>query len=139
MKAYAKHLGGVTFIAKSESKHWVPMDGPEQFGGAEAAPRPMEMILFGFAGCSGSDIASILKKMRANITSFEIEIDAERAEEHPKVFTNIHLKFIFTGKGIKENNVQRAIELTSTQYCPAWAMLKQSVEITHSYEIHEAE
>ena len=139
MKAYVKHLGGVTFIAKGDSKHWVPMDGLEQFGGSEAASRPMEMILFGFAGCAGSDIASILKKMRMNIERFEIEVDAERAEEHPKVFTSIHLKFVFTGTGIKEQNVERAIELTSTQYCPVWAMLRNTVEITHSYEIRETE
>ncbi len=137
MKAYVRHLQGVTFIAKADSKHWVTIDGPEEFGGSEAASRPMELILFGFAGCAGSDIASILKKMRMNIEQFEIEVDAERADEHPQVFTKIHLKFVFTGKNLKEKNIERAIELTSTQYCPVWAMLKNSVDITFSYEIQE--
>ena len=138
MKAHLMQVKGVTFVAKGESNHWVMIDGPEKFGGSAAASRPMEFILFGFAGCAGSDIASILEKMRTQLDKFEINVEAERAEEHPKVFTKIHLSFLFTGKNIKEKDVERAIELTHTKYCPVWAMLKDSVEITHSYEIQES-
>ena len=139
MKASVIQVKGITFVAKGESNHWVMIDGSEQFGGSEAASRPMEFILFGFAGCAGADIASILKKMRTNVEKFEITVEAERAEDHPKVFTKIHLNFLFTGKDIKEQNVERAIEKTRTKYCPVWAMLKKAVEITHSYAIQASE
>lgn len=135
MNAYARQISGITFTAKGDSNHWVMMDGAEEFGGANAASRPMEMILFGFAGCSGSDIASILQKMRAPVEMFEIFIEAERAEEHPKVFKKIHLKFVFHGDGIKLKDVERAIELARVKYCPVWAMLGKAVEITSSYDI----
>jgi len=138
MNIYATQLNNaLTFAAKGESNHWVMMDGAAEFGGTEAASRPMEMVLFGFAGCSGSDIASILKKMRSPVEKFEIFIEADRANEHPKVFTKIHLKFVFHGTDIKAKDVERAIELARTKYCPVWGMLGQVVTITNSYEIIE--
>ncbi|PID56326.1 osmotically inducible protein OsmC [candidate division KSB3 bacterium] len=139
MKVHVTQLQGITFAARGGSQHWVMMDGPKEFGGSEAGSRPMEMILYGFAGCAGSDIASILKKMRAELTSFEIDIDAETAEEHPKVFTKIHLRFLVAGNNLKEKDLERAIEMTRTKYCPVWAMLKESVEISYSYDIQQAE
>jgi putative redox protein len=139
MKAEIIQARGLTFAAKGESNHWVMIDGPEEFGGSSAASRPMEFILFGFAGCSGSDIASILQKKRVQVEKFTIVVKAERAEEHPKVFTKIHLTFQFTGKNIKAKDVERSIELTRTKYCPVWAMLQESIEITHSYDIQESE
>ncbi|PIE32412.1 osmotically inducible protein OsmC [candidate division KSB3 bacterium] len=137
MKIQAKQVKGITFAMKGGSNHWVMSDGPEEFDGAEAASRPMEFILFGFAGCAGSDIVSILKKMRSNVARLEIDVDAENAAEHPKVFTNIHLTFSFAGKGVKDKDVERAIEMTRTKYCPVWSMLKESVEITYEYHIEE--
>ena len=137
MKASLKQLQHITFAAKGESGHWVMMDGAPEFGGSDAASRPMEMILFGFGGCASADIASILEKRRVDLRAFDVEIEAERAAEHPKVFTKIHLTFKFTGKGVKPADVERAIELARTKYCSVWAMLQHSVEITHSYEIHE--
>ena len=139
MKVHVKQLQGITFAARGDSQHWVMMDGPAEFGGSKSASRPMEMILYGFAGCAGSDIASILTKMRAELTKFEIDIEAEKAQEHPKVFTKIHLNFLFAGNKLKEKDVERAIEMTRTKYCPAWAMLKETVEISYSYEIQHAE
>ena len=139
MKAHIKQVQGISFVARGESNHWVTIDGPEEFGGSSAASRPLEFILFGFAGCAGSDIASILRKKRVNVESFEIHVDAERAEEHPKTITKIHLNFLLRGKAIKAKDVERAIELARTTYCPVWAMLKEGVEITHSYEIHASE
>lgn len=138
MKAHLTQLKGITFAAKGTSNHWVMIDGPEEFGGSMGAPRPMELILFGFAGCAGSDIASILAKMRATVEQFEINVDAERAEHHPKVFTKIHLSFLFKGRNLKPKDMERAIELTRTTYCPAWAMLKDVVEITYSYDVQDS-
>ncbi len=137
MEVYARQLTGITFAMRGGSNHWVMIDGPEKFGGAEAASRPMELVLFGFVGCAGSDIASILGKMRSSVTQFEITADAETASEHPKVFTKIHLNFLFAGKDIKTKDVERAIEMTRTKYCPVWAMLKDSVDITYNYAIEE--
>jgi len=139
MEAYLTQIKGITFAAKGTSNHWVMLDGLEEFGGSAAASSPMEFILFGFAGCTGSDIASILKKKRVKLEKFEMNVEAERAEEYPKVFTKIHLSFLFTGKDIKTNDVERAIELSRTKYCSVWAMLKNTIEITSSYEIRESE
>lgn len=136
MKAKAINIKGVTFIGKAESNHWVPMDGPEEFGGSDAGTRPKELILIGLAGCSGSDVISILSKMREKITRFEIDIEAESATEHPKVFTKIHLLYRFWGESLKKENIEKAIDLSQTKYCSVSAMLKPTVEISHSIEIN---
>ena len=136
MQAKVINIKGVTFIGKSESNHWIPMDGPKEFQGSDAATRPKELILISLAGCSGSDVGSILSKMRENITRFEINVDAESATEHPKVYTKIHLKYKFWGMDLKEANLEKAINLSQDKYCSVTAMLKSTVEITHSYEIN---
>lgn len=134
-KATIKQLQGLTFSAKTDSNHWVMIDGPEQFGGSNAAIRPKELLLVSLGGCTGSDVASILQKKRVPLEDFEINIDAESSEEHPKVYTKIHLEYIFYGENIKEKDVARAIELSQTKYCGVTAMLEKAVEITHSYQI----
>lgn len=136
MQAKAINIKGVTFIGKAQSNHWITMDGPEEFQGSDAATRPKELILISLAGCSGSDVSSILSKMRENITRFEIDVDAESATEHPKVYTKIHLTYKFWGSDLNESNIEKAINLSQDKYCSVTAMLKSSVEITHSYEIN---
>ncbi|HEC81673.1 MAG TPA: OsmC family protein [Thermoplasmatales archaeon] len=135
MEALIKQVEGLTFVAKADSNHWVIVDGPKQFFGSEAAPRPMELLLIALGGCTASDVAAILKKKRVELQSFEVRLNAERAEEHPKVFTKIHIEYIFSGKDIQEKDAKRAIELSQEKYCPISAMLKKAVEITYSYEI----
>jgi putative redox protein len=139
MNAKVVQIKGVTFIGKASSNHWVAMDGPEQFQGSEAATRPKELVLISLAGCSGSDVASILNKMREKVKRFEIDINAESSDEHPKVFTKIHMTYKFWGENLKENNIEKAINLSQDKYCSVSAMLKASVEITHSYEINPTE
>lgn len=134
-KAYIKQISGITFAGKTDSNHWVTMDGPEDFGGSDAGIRPKELVLLGLAGCTGSDVVSILKKKRIPLNNFEMNIEAEVAEEHPQVFTKINLEYVFYGDEIKKEDVERAIELSQTKYCSVSAMLKNSVEITHSYRI----
>jgi len=134
-KAYIKQISGITFAGKTDSNHWITMDGPEDFGGSDASIRPKELILLGLAGCTGSDVVSILKKKRAPLNNFEMNIEAEVAEEHPQVFMKINLEYVFYGEGIKKEDVERAIDLSQTKYCSVSAMLKNSVEITHSYRI----
>ncbi len=136
MKANVIQIKGVTFIGKSQSNHWVSMDGPEQFQGSEAGTRPKELILIALAGCSGSDVTSILSKMRERVNRFEIDVDSEVSTEHPKVFTEIHLKYKFWGVDLKKNNIEKAINLSQEKYCSVSAMLKSSVDITYSFEIN---
>lgn len=138
MKAQVVQLQGITFAAKGDSAHWVMFDGPEEFGGSVAASRPLELMLFSLAGCAGADIASMLSKRRVKVERFEILVDAEQAESYPKVFTSIHLTFVFQGQDIPTQHIERMIELTRTKYCPAWNMLQQAVEITYSYEIRDS-
>jgi len=137
-KAIVKQLEGITFVGKTESNHWVPMDGPENFGGSNAGIRPKELLLLSLAGCTGADVSAILQKKRIKLDGFEIQISAESTETHPKVYTKIHLEFVFYGTDIKEKDVERAIELSQTVYCGVTAMLEKSVEITHSYKIKES-
>lgn len=139
-KAFIKQLQGITFAGKTDSKKWVMMDGPEGFGGSDAGIRPKELLLLSLGGCTGSDVASILKKKRVKLDNFEMNIEAEMTEEHPKVFTKINLEYVFYGSDIKEDDVERAIELSLTKYCGVTAMLQKSMEINHTYRIvREAE
>ncbi len=132
------HIKGVTFNGITDSNHWVPMDGPPKFGGENGAIRPKELLLLSLAGCTGSDVISILTKMRQNYTRFEVHVDAEMADEHPKVYTKIHITYKVWGD-VKEENLVKAINLSQDVYCAVSAMLRKAVEITHSYEINPEE
>lgn len=103
----------------------------------ETGPRPVNLLLIGLCGCTGMDVVSILRKKRQPFTGLQVKATAERAEEHPKVFTKIHLEFVVTGKEVDPQAVERSIELSQTKYCPASAMLSQAAEITTSYRIIE--
>jgi len=137
MKVYLKQVQGITMTAKADSNHWVVMDGSDKFGGSKAAPAPMEMLLMGLAGCTGMDVISILDKMRVKLNQFVITVEAERASEHPKVFTRIHLTYYFWGEDVPEDKVKRAIELSQTKYCSASVMMKKTAELTYTYRINE--
>jgi putative redox protein len=136
-KAYVKQIDGIAFAGKTESNHWVPMDGPEQFGGSNAGIRPKELLLLSLAGCTGSDVVSILEKKRINLQDFEMNVSAEMTDEHPKVYTEINMEFVLYGKDIKPKDVERAIELSSTTYCGVTKMLEKSVNIKTTYRIVE--
>jgi putative redox protein len=136
--AFLKHMRGITFAAKSDSNHWVVMDGPEDFGGSNAGSRPKELVLMGLAGCTASDVVSILQKKRAPLAGYEMNLKGTEATEHPKVFTAIHIEYVLYGDGLNASDVERAIELSSEKYCSVSAMLKKAVTITHSYRIEPA-
>ena len=116
----------------------LPLGADPQVGGDNDGFRPMELILIGLAGCTAMDVISILQKKRQKITAFQVTAQAERAEEHPKVFTKILLEYQVTGLDIDEQAVERAIELSETRYCPAQAMLGHSVAIHSRYSILDA-
>lgn len=138
MRATIDWTGNASFKATSDSGHTVQMDGPPDHGGQNLGPRPMEMLLMGLGGCSSFDVVSILKKSRQDVTGCQAEIEAERADAVPAVFTRIHLHFIVTGHNLKESQVKRAVSLSAEKYCSASIMLEQGgVEITHSHEIRE--
>lgn len=137
--ALVRQVRGLTFTARAGSNHWVSMDGPEELGGSRAASSPKELLLMALGGCTGSDVASILQKKRAPLRGMEILLTATVAEEHPQVFTDIHLEYVFYGDGLKIADIERAIELSSTKYCSVTAMLRPSVTLTHSYRIEPAD
>jgi len=135
MKAILKQVEGCSFVGKADSNHWVSIDTSKDAFGSDAATHPMELVLLALGSCSGCDITSILKKKLVPLQGFEIHIDAERSETHPKVFTKIHLEYVFYGQQINPKHVERAIALSQEKYCPVSAMLKPSVPITTSYKI----
>ncbi|MBG4053028.1 OsmC family protein [Pseudomonas aeruginosa] len=138
MKARIQWAGEAMFLGESGSGHVVVMDGPPDHGGRKLGVRPMEMVLIGLGGCTNFDVVSILKKARQPVESCEAFLEAERADEEPKVFTKIHVHFVVKGRGLKEAQVKRAVELSAEKYCSASIMLgRGGVEITHDYEIVE--
>jgi len=138
MKATVNWVDGVSFSAMSETGHTVVMDGPEDHGGRNLGPRPMEMLLMGMGGCASYDVLSILQKSRQQVTACVAELDAERADAVPAVFVRIHLKFVVTGHKLKEAQVKRAVSLSAEKYCSASIMMEAAgVAVTHSYEIVE--
>lgn len=137
-KAYLKQIKGITFAGKTDSNHWVTIDGPENFSGSDAGIRPKELLLISLAGCTASDVVSILQKKRVNFNDFEINISAELTEEHPKVYSKIDLEYVVYGTDINPKDVERAIELSQTKYCGVTAMLEKAVKINHTYRIEKS-
>ena len=138
MKARIKLVEGLTFIAESGSGHGVLIDAAPDIGGRNLGPRPMELVLMGTGACSAIDVVHILRKARQPVTDCVVEVDAERADEDPKVFTKIHLHYIVTGKGLGPSQVERAIKLSKEKYCSATIMLAATAEVTFDYEVREA-
>lgn len=135
MKARVAWVEDSVMMGESGSGHAVVMDGPPEHGGRNLGIRPMEMLLLGMGGCTEFDVLSILKKSRQQVSRCVVELEAQRAEQDPKIFTRIHAHFIITGKGLSEKQVARAISLSAEKYCSASLMLGKSAEITHDYEI----
>lgn len=138
MNARIKWVENVSFIGESGSGHAIVMDGAPESGGRNLGPRPMETVLIGTGGCTAYDVVHILRKGRAAVTDCVVEIQAERAETEPKVFTKIHFHFIVSGHGLKQEQVERAIHLSAEKYCSASIMLGKSATITHDFEIVDA-
>ena len=135
METQLKWAGNAAFIGTASSGHTIVMDGPAEGGGRNLGPRPMEMLILGMGACSTYDVVSILKKSRQEITDCEIKITSQRADSDPKVFTDIQLHFIVSGKALKEKQVERAVKLSAEKYCSASIMLGKTANITHDFEI----
>ncbi len=135
MKATLKQLDGLSLMAYANTNHWIAMDAPSELGGNGAGSRPMEVMLMGIAGCAAMDIIAILKKKKMDVRNFEVEVDADKADEHPQVFEKIRFKYKVYGKDVKEKDVKRSIELTDEKYCGAIEVIRDKVEIEHDFEI----
>lgn len=135
MKGRVKWVEQATFLAESGSGHAVVIDGAPEHGGRNLGVRPMEMVLLGTGACSAFDVVHILKKGRQPVTDVVVEMNSERAENEPKVFTKIHMHFIVTGNNLPEKQVERAVQLSAEKYCSATQMLNKTAEITHDFEI----
>jgi len=126
---------GMSFDGTADTGFTVPVGTTPDFGGDNDGFKPLELLLVGLAGCTAMDVVSILKKKRQDITNFEVKIHAERAEEHPKVFTSIVMEYIVKGNSIDPAAVERAVELSTTKYCSAHAMLRKAAPISHTITI----
>lgn len=138
MQITSKWMDGMCFVATDEAGHSVVMEGSAAEGCVRRGPSPMEMLLMGVAGCSSTDVAMIVEKQRQDITGCQAAVTAKRAEEPPRVFTEIHIHFTVTGRGLKAGAVEQAVRLSAEKYCSASIMLGKTAKITHSFEIVEA-
>jgi putative redox protein len=125
----------MSFVGESGSGHSVVMDASPDVGGRDLGIRPMEMLLLGLGGCTAFDVILILKKSRQQVLDCEVEIDSDRAETIPKVFTRIHVHFVISGKNLDPHKVKKAVDLSADKYCSASEMLGKVAEITHDFEI----
>jgi putative redox protein len=139
MKATLQWKENLTFVGTPDSGFPVRMDADTASGGSNSGAQPMELLVLGLGGCTAMDVISILRKKRQQVTQFEVQVDAPRAQEHPKVFTSAQIAYVVVGKNIDETAVLRSIELSATRYCPAQSMLTKVFPMELRYEIYEDE
>src|SRR5688572_5019774 len=137
MKASVRWFQDAMFVGESGSGHAVVMDGAPESGGRNLGVRPMEMLLLGLGGCTAFDVVMILEKAREPVADCRVEVEAERAETDPKVFTRIHMRYIVSGRGLDRAKVERAVALSKEKYCSASIMLGKVAEITAEIEVVE--
>ncbi len=137
MKARVKWVEDRTFVGESGSGHKLVFGTALGLEGRSPGPSPMELVLIGAGGCSAYDVIHILEKGREAIEDCVVEMEADRAETEPKVFTRIHMHFLVKGRGLSEAKVARAIDLSHQKYCSATVMLAKTATITHDFEIIE--
>jgi putative redox protein len=138
MDAKVTWQGRMTFTGSADSNFPVQLGTDPAVGGDNDGMRPMELIAIGLAGCTAMDVISILQKKRQEVTGFEVRVNAQRADEHPKVFTHITIEYLIEGHNIDPAAVERAMELSETKYCPAQAMLGKVLPIELKYKITES-
>ncbi len=127
------------FVGESGSGHVVTMDGAPDVGGRDLAARPMEMVLIGMGGCTAIDVASMLKKQRQDVRDIIVELEAERADDHPKVFTAVKVIYRVRGRKLNRALVERAVTLSDEKYCSATAMIRKSAAVTHQIVIEDVD
>ena len=128
---------GALLVAEGGSGHTITMDGAAEIGGHNLASRPMEVLLMGMGGCTAIDVVSMLKKQRQDIEGVEVSLVAERAEDHPKVYTSVKLVYTVRGRNLNKALVERAVSLSDEKYCSATAMVKKSAAVTNEVVLVE--
>jgi putative redox protein len=128
---------GALFVAEGGSGHTITMDGSTEVGGRNLASRPMEVVLMGMGGCTAIDVVSMLRKQRQDIEGIEVSLVAERADDHPKVFTRVKLVYTVRGRKLNKALIERAVGLSDEKYCSATAMVKKSADVTHEIVLVE--
>lgn len=139
MDAKVVWKGRMSFDGSADSGFTLPLGTRQDVGGDNDGFKPMELLLVGLAGCTAMDVISILAKKRQDVTDFSVNAHGEQAEEHPRVFTRIHIDYVVTGRGVDIAAVERAVELSETKYCSAQAMLNKSAEIVHTIKVLDAD
>ena len=134
MKSRIAWVADKTFTGQTESGHSIVI-GTAEGDSPKPGPSAMELVLMGAGSCSAWDVVEILKKGRQPIEDVIVEVDADRADEPPKVFTRIHLHFVVRGRNLDEKRVKRAIDLSVDKYCSATKMLESTADISHDFEI----
>lgn len=134
MQVTVKHVGGMAFEGVGQSGK-ITKIASSTAETEHAGASPMELVLMGVAGCSGIDIVSILEKMRVNFDKFEISVGGERAQDHPKVFTNIRVIYKFWGTDLPEEKLRRAIDLSFDKYCSVIHTVNKVAQVTYTLEI----
>jgi putative redox protein len=135
--AKIKYTDGMQFVGQTGSGHAIVMDTDPEFGGSNTGLRPMELLLVGVGGCSGMDIVSVLKKKKQKLTGLEVNVDGKKAEDYPQKFTDINIEYIVKGKGLSEDAVKKAVDLSMEKYCSVKATLEGSAKVSFSYKIVE--
>ena len=130
-------VDGALLVAEGGSGHTITMDGAAEIGGHNLASRPMEVLLMGMGGCTAIDVVSMLKKQRQDIEGVEVSLVAERAEDHPKVYTSVKLVYTVRGRNLNKALVERAVSLSDEKYCSATAMVKKSAAVTNEVVLVE--
>jgi putative redox protein len=139
MNARVDWKGRLSFDGTADSGFSVPLGSYPEVGGDDDGFRPMELMALSLAGCTAMDVISILGKKRQEVSAFQVKVDTERADQHPKVFTSAVIEYHVAGEAIKEDAVVRAIELSAESYCPAQAMLSKVIPLELRYFIYEGD
>jgi len=135
VKSNARWLEGMKFAGAGWSGHEMVMDANVESGGEDSGARPMELLLVGLTGCTGMDVVSLLRKMRVPFTGLELNVSADKSEEHPSVFTAIRLEYVVRGHDIDPEKVNKAVALSMERYCSVSAMLRKACPIEHSVRV----
>ena len=130
-------VDGALLVAEGGSGHTITMDGSADIGGRNLASRPMEVLLMGMGGCTAIDVVPMLKKQRQDIEGVEVSLVAERADDHPKVYTSVKLVYTVRGRKLNKALVERAVSLSDEKYCSATAMVKKTADVTHEIVLVE--